>query len=81
MATLAAVTVLIAIDGNSLLTSLGAAVSALGNVGPGLDAAGPSGGFAPFSPYVKWVVTVAMLLGRLEPMTVFVLFTPRVWRG
>jgi trk system potassium uptake protein TrkH len=81
MTTLAVVTLLIALDDNSILTSFGAAVSALSNIGPGLDAVGPSGGFAGLSTYVKWVMIAGMLMGRLELMTVFVLFTPRAWRG
>ena len=79
--TLAAVTLLIALDGHGLMTSLGAGVSALSNIGPGFGEVGPEGGFAHFSDYSKWVMIVAMMLGRLELMTVFVLFTPGAWRG
>lgn len=77
---LVVVTLLISLEGHSLLTSMGAAVSALGNVGPGLDAVGPVQNYAHFSSYSKWVLLLAMLMGRLELMTVIVLFMPFIWR-
>ncbi len=78
---LAAVTLLISLDGHSLMTSLGAGVSALSNVGPGFGEVGPAGTYAHFSGYAKWVMIAAMLVGRLELMTVLVLLNPKVWRG
>ena len=80
MTTLVAVTLLIALDGQSILTSFGAALSALANIGPALDAVGPAENYSHFSAYIKWVLIVAMLMGRLELMTVFVLFMPHIWR-
>jgi trk system potassium uptake protein TrkH len=80
MTTLVAVTLLIALDGQSILTSFGAALSALANIGPALDAVGPAENYSHFSAYAKWVLIVAMLMGRLELMTVFVLFMPHIWR-
>ncbi len=78
--TLAALTVLISLDGHSIVTSLGAAASALANVGPGLESLGPAESHAPLSDYVKWVLILAMLLGRLELMTLFVAVFPFLWR-
>ena len=77
--TLAAATLLVSLDGHSFLTSVGAAVSALSNIGPGLDAVGPAENFAGMSSYLKWVLIACMMMGRLELMTVFVLFMPRAW--
>ena len=77
---LGVVTLLISLDGHSLLTSFGAAISALGNIGPGLDAVGPVGNYAHLSDYAKWVLILGMLMGRLELMTVIVLFMPFTWR-
>lgn len=74
------VTLLLTLDGHSLLTSLSAAASALSNIGPGLEAVGPTQTFAHFSAYAKWVMVLAMLMGRLEIMTVLVLFLPYIWR-
>lgn len=78
--TLAVITLLVSLDGHSLLTSLGAAVSAIGNIGPGLDAVGPTGNFSGISAYLKWVLITGMLMGRLELMTVMVLLFPATWR-
>ena len=54
---------------------------ALGNIGPGLDQVGPAANYAHFSPFSKWVMSLGMLLGRLELMTVFVFFMPSLWRS
>jgi trk system potassium uptake protein len=63
-------------------TSASAAVSALSNVGPGIgDVIGPAGNFAPLPDPAKLLLCFAMLLGRLELLTVLVLFMPRFWRG
>ena len=77
---LAVITMLIALDGHGLLTSLGAGVSALSNIGIGLGEVGPGMGYGHLSGYSKWVLIFAMLLGRLELMTVLVLFMPAAWR-
>ncbi len=64
------------------MTSVSGALTALANVGPGLgDVIGPQGSFAALPATAKWVLSAAMLLGRLEFFTVLVLFTPRFWRG
>ncbi len=49
-------------------------------MGPGLDAVGPAATYFHLSAYAKWVLILAMLMGRLELMTVLVLFLPHVWR-
>ena len=55
--------------------------TALANIGPGLgEIIGPAGNFAPLSDAAKWILTLAMLVGRLELMVVLVLFTARFWR-
>ena len=72
-------TLLLALDGNSILASFSGAVSALGNVGPGLEALGPMENFSRLSDSSKWVLTLCMLLGRLELMTVFVILMPSTW--
>jgi trk system potassium uptake protein TrkH len=64
------------------LTALSGAVQAIGNVGPGLGPIiGPSGNFASLPDGAKWILALAMLLGRLELFTVLVLLTPGFWRG
>jgi trk system potassium uptake protein len=64
------------------LTALSGAVQAIGNVGPGLGPIiGPAGNFASLPDGAKWILAIAMLLGRLELFTVLVLLTPGFWRG
>ena len=80
--TLAVVTLLLAMMGLDLLTSLTAAATALTNVGPGLgEIIGPAGNFASLPDAAKWLLSLAMLMGRLELLTLMVLFTPMFWRG
>ena len=64
------------------LTAISGAATAIANVGPGLgDTIGPSGNFASLPDAAKWLMSAGMLLGRLELLTVLVLFTPGFWRG
>ncbi|MCB1505894.1 MAG: TrkH family potassium uptake protein [Hyphomicrobiaceae bacterium] len=82
MATVGIFTVLLTGMGLDLTTSLSSAAQALGNVGPGFgDIVGPSGNFATLPAPAKWVLALAMLLGRLELFTVLVLFRPEFWRS
>jgi len=67
--------------GLDTVTSVSGAAAALANIGPGLgDIIGPSGNFEPLSNTAKWILGFAMLLGRLELLSVFVLFTAAFWR-
>ena len=82
LATLAIVAAILAALGLDLVTSLTGAATALANVGPGLgDTIGPAGNFQPLPDAAKWVLMVAMLLGRLELLSVFVMFSPHFWRS
>ena len=82
MATIGMFTVVLAAMGLDLLTALSSAAAAVSNVGPGLgDIVGPAGTFATLPDGAKWVLSFAMLLGRLELFTVLVLFRPEFWRG
>ena len=60
--------------------SIGAAVSALGNIGPSIGQYGPAGTYALFPTTAKWVMTLVMLIGRLEIYTVLLLFTKALWK-
>jgi trk system potassium uptake protein TrkH len=67
--------------GLDALTAISGAATALANIGPGLGPIiGPAGNFAPLNDTAKWILTLAMLIGRLELMVVLVLFTVRFWR-
>jgi trk system potassium uptake protein TrkH len=65
-----------------ILTAYSGVAQAMGNVGPGLGPIiGPAGNFASLPDGAKWLIAAAMLLGRLELLTILVLFTPTFWRG
>lgn len=73
--------VLLGLTGLDYVTAISAAASALGNVGPGLSQMiGPVGNYEPLHDFAVWVMSLAMLLGRLELFTVFVLLSPSFWR-
>jgi trk system potassium uptake protein len=68
--------------GLDYLTAMSGALTALANVGPGLgDIIGPAGNFSSLPDSAKWLLSAAMLLGRLELFTVLILLTPAFWRG
>jgi trk system potassium uptake protein TrkH len=75
-------TMLLSMLGLDYLTAMSSSISALSNVGPGLGVVvGPAGNFSSLPDPAKWLLSLAMLLGRLELFTVLVLFTPVFWRG
>ena len=61
-------------------SAIGAAASAIGNIGPGLGAFGPTDNYALLHPIGKWMLTFCMLLGRLEIFTIMVLFSRTFWK-
>ena len=61
-------------------SAIGAAASAIGNIGPGLGAFGPTDNYALLHPMGKWMLTFCMLLGRLEIFTIMVLFSRAFWK-
>jgi trk system potassium uptake protein TrkH len=68
--------------GLDIVTAMSAVAQALANVGPGLtDAIGPVGHYGGMPDGAKWLLSLAMLLGRLELLTVLVLLSPDYWRG
>lgn len=60
-------------------TNISAAASCFNNVGPGLSLVGPIGNYSIYSPLSTFVLSVAMLLGRLEIYPMLLLFSPRIW--
>jgi len=68
--------------GLDTVTAVSGAAATLANVGPGLgEIIGPAGSFKPLPDAAKWVMTVSMLIGRLEIMVLMVVFAPQFWRG
>ncbi len=79
---LGVIAVLLALTGLDFITSVSGAATAIANIGPGLGPIiGPAGNFAPLNDTAKWILVAAMLIGRLELLTVYVLFTRGFWRG
>jgi trk system potassium uptake protein TrkH len=73
--------VLLSLFGLDFTTSISGALQALANVGPGLgDIIGPVGNFSTLPDGAKWVLSIAMIMGRLELLTVLVLFSSHFWR-
>lgn len=66
--------------GLDFITANSAVASCLCNVGPGLGAVGPLDNFGHISTIGKWILSFLMLLGRLEILTIVVLFTPVFWK-
>ncbi len=79
--TVAAAGFLISADGFSFETNFSAALSCMSNVGPGLGGVGAVECYAGFSDFSKLVLTVTMLIGRLEIYPMLALALPGVWKG
>jgi trk system potassium uptake protein TrkH len=67
--------------GADLMTGITASIACLGNIGPGFNDVGPMASFGPLHPVSKIVLTLAMWIGRLEVITVLVLFRLEPWRS
>jgi trk system potassium uptake protein TrkH len=80
-AMLVVLTMLLVFAGADVVTAFTAVVACLNNIGPGLGDVGPALNYASMSDFQTWVCTFAMVLGRLEMLSLLVLFTPQFWRG
>ena len=79
--TLGLVAVLLGLTGLDFITSVSGAAAAIANIGPGLgEEIGPAGNYAGLNDTAKWILAMAMFIGRLELMAVLVLFTRSFWR-
>ena len=66
-------------DSFDLETNISVAASCVNNIGPGLGAAGPASSYALFSPFSKIILSLTMLLGRLEIFPLILTFSPSTW--
>ncbi len=73
-------TILLAILGLDIVTSLSSSIAMIGNVGPALGIAGPMGSFGMFPPLAKIILIMDMWIGRLGIYTVLALFTLEFWK-
>lgn len=72
--------ILISPDTDTFGTSFSAVAATINNIGPGIDAVGPTSNFAFFSPFSKIVLSFNMLAGRLELFPMLLLFNPSTWK-
>lgn len=81
MTTLVIGAMLLVITGLDFVSAFTGALTALSNVGPGFgDTIGPVGNFSTVGDWALWILSFLMLAGRLEIVTVIILFTPAFWR-
>jgi trk system potassium uptake protein TrkH len=79
-ATLLVIVFLLTLTGLDFLTAVSAAIACVNNTGPGLGHVGPSTTYAVLGDFQTWICSAAMLLGRLELLTLIVVITPRFWK-
>ena len=76
------ITAFLSLSGLDFITSISGAATSISNVGPGLgELIGPNGNFSLLPDVSKWILSVAMILGRLELFAILVLFLPSFWRN
>jgi len=72
---------LLSLSGLDFTTSVSGAATSISNVGPGLgELIGPNGNFSQLPDFSKWVLSLGMILGRLELFAILVLFLPSFWQ-
>lgn len=79
MVCMAAVFLLISFEPFGTESNLTATVACFNNIGPGLGAVGPAGNYAAYSAFSKYVLSAAMLLGRLEIYPLLLVCSPSAW--
>jgi len=79
-ATLVVLTMVLLFSGLDVVTAFTAVIACVNNIGPGLGDVGPAVNYGGLNTFQTWVLTFAMLLGRLELLSVLVLLTPAFWR-
>ena len=80
IAIFAASTAVVSLDNKDMVSSTTAVLSAISNIGPGLGIVGPTGNFADFSIISKAVLSLCMIIGRLEIYPILLLLCPTSWK-
>ena len=81
MLTFAVCSAIVILLGADIVTGISATAATLGNVGPGFNLVGPMANYADLHPISRFVLTLAMWIGRLEVITVLVILRPEAWRS
>ena len=72
---------LLSLSGLDFVTAVSGAATSISNVGPGLgEIIGPNGNFSQLPVISKWILSIGMILGRLELFAILVLFLPSFWQ-
>jgi trk system potassium uptake protein TrkH len=79
-ASIVVMTMMLLFSGLDLITAFSAVIACITSTGPGLNQVGPATTYASLTDTQTWILSLAMLLGRLEIFTVMVIFTPAFWR-
>ncbi len=80
IAIIALSTLVLSLDGFSMMTNFSATLACFNNIGPGFESVGPASNFSEYGAFSKIVLIFDMLAGRLEIFPVLVLFSPKAWR-
>ena len=80
MVSIVALTLVLSASGLDLITAFSGVIACINNAGPGLAALGPAGNYQGLTDFQTWVMSFAMILGRLEIFTLLVVLTPAFWR-
>ena len=76
------ITAFLSLSGLDFVTAISGAATSISNVGPGMGSTiGPSGNFSSLPEVSKWILSLGMILGRLELFAILVLFLPSFWRN
>ena len=67
-------------SGMDMVSAFSSVFACLNNIGPGMGVVGPAANYGALSEMQTWICSAAMLLGRLELLSVLVLFTPQFWK-
>jgi trk system potassium uptake protein TrkH len=73
-------TFVLLLSGLDFMSAFTAVIATINNAGPGLGVVGPAGNYQGLTDFQTWVCSFAMLLGRLEVMSLLIIFTPGFWR-
>ncbi|MCP4757555.1 MAG: TrkH family potassium uptake protein [Proteobacteria bacterium] len=71
---------LVSLETDDMVTSIGSVIASLSNIGPGFGSVGPTENFAHLGQFTKWILSMDMVMGRLEILTILVLFLPKTWK-
>ncbi len=77
---IATLTFVMLFTGLDFLTAFSAVLASVNNVGPGLGSVGPASNYSGLTDFQTWICTLGMLIGRLEIITLLIIFTPAFWR-